>query len=318
MSDLPFSNAVQLGNTDLQISPMGLGTWQWGDRFIWGYGRGYDEDDTKAAFERSLAAGIDFLDSAEVYGLGRSERLLGRYMRTASIPVIAATKFFPFPWRLHRRSLRAALRRSLTRMDLECVDLYQMHMPFPPVPIETWMLAMAECVHAGRVRAVGVSNYGAQQVLRAHRALAEQGVPLASNQIRYSMLDREPEHNQQIETCRKLGVTVIAYSPLAQGLLTGKYTPENPPPGARGRQYSRGLLERIRPLLSLMREIGEGLGGKSPSQVALNWTMCKGTVPIPGAKNARQAEENAGALGWKLDAEAVKALDAASAAIRLV
>jgi aryl-alcohol dehydrogenase-like predicted oxidoreductase len=317
MTDQPFSKPIPLGNTDLRISPMGLGTWQWGDRFIWGYGRGYDEGDTLAAFENSLAAGIHFFDSAEVYGLGRSERLLGRYVRSSSIPVITATKFFPFPWRLHRRSLHAALRRSLARMGLERVDLYQMHMPFPPVPIETWMLAMAENVHAGRIRAVGVSNYGAQQVLRAHRALAEEGVPLASNQIRYSMLDRKPEHNQQIETCRKLNVSVIAYSPLAQGLLSGKYTPEKPPPGARGRQYSRELLERIRPLLSLMREIGEGLGGKSSAQVALNWTLCKGTVPIPGAKNAKQAEENAGALGWKLDAEAVKALDAASAAVRL-
>ena len=316
MSDQPFSNPIPLGKSNLQISLMGLGTWQWGDRFIWGYGRGYDEGDTLAAFESSLAAGIDFFDSAEVYGLGRSERLLGRYVRATSSPAITATKFFPFPWRLHRKNLHAALRRSLSRMGLERVDLYQMHMPFPPVPIETWMLAMAESVHAGRIRAVGVSNYDAQQVLRAHRALVEKGVPLASNQIRYSMLDREPEHNQQIETCRKLGVTVIAYSPLAQGLLTGKYTPAKPPPGARRRQYSRKLLERIRPLLALMREIGDGLGGKTPAQVALNWTLCKGTVPIPGAKNARQAQENAGALGWKLDAEAVKALDAATAAVR--
>jgi aryl-alcohol dehydrogenase-like predicted oxidoreductase len=315
MPDQTFSNPIPLGNTDLQISPMGLGTWQWGDRFIWGYGRGYDEDDTRAAFERSLAAGIDFFDSAEVYGLGRSERLLGRYVRATSIPVITATKFMPFPWRLHRKSLHAALHRSLARLGLERVDLYQMHMPFPPVPIENWMLAMAENVHAGRVRAVGVSNYNAQQVLRAHRALAEKGIPLASNQIRYSLLDRQPERNQQLEMCRELGVTVIAYSPLAQGLLTGKYMPDNPPPGARGRQYSRELLERIRPLLALMHEIGDGLGGKSPAQIALNWTLCKGTVPIPGAKNARQAEENAGALGWKLDAEAVKALDAASAAV---
>ncbi|MGD8815477.1 MAG: aldo/keto reductase [Anaerolineales bacterium] len=315
MLDLPFSKSIPLGKTELQISPLGVGTWQWGDRFIWAFGRGYDEDDTRAAFDRSLAAGIDFFDSAEVYGLGRSERLLGQYVRATSSPVITATKFFPFPWRLHRKSLQIALRRSLKRMGMARVDLYQLHLPFPPVPIETWMLALAESVQAGLARAVGVSNYDTPQTIRAQRALAESGIPLASNQIRYSMLDRRPESNQLLETCQELGVTVIAYSPLAQGLLTGKYTPQNPPPGVRGRQFKGELLEKIRPLLALMREIGDGHGGKSPAQVALNWTLCKGTVPIPGAKNAQQAEVNAGALGWKLDSEDVKALDTASAAI---
>ncbi len=315
MSDQIFSEHIALGATELRISPLGVGTWQWGDRMLWGFGRGYGEQDVREAFEVSLEAGADFFDSAEAYGFGRSEELLGKFARATSKPIVTATKFAPYPWRLRGKSLIGALRKSLQRLGLPSVDLYQVHWPFPLVSIETWMVAMAESVHAGLTRAVGVSNYSAVQTQRAHAALAERDVPLASNQILYSMLDRKPERNQLMETCRRLNVTVIAYSPLAQGLLTGKYTPENPPPGARGRRLKRGFLEELRPLIDLMREIGSGHGDKSPAQVALNWVMCKGAVPIPGAKTAKQAKENAGALGWKLDSDEVKALDAASEAL---
>lgn len=315
MPEQAFPEHVALGPTDLRISPLGVGTWQWGDRMLWGYGQGYGEDDVRQAFEISLEAGLNFFDSAELYGFGRSEALLGQHVRAASTPIITATKFFPFPWRLRRKSLKAALRRSLRRLGMARVDLYQMHFPFPFVRIETWMAAMADSVQAGLVRAVGVSNYNAKQTLRAHAALAERGIPLASNQIPYNMLDRRPERNQLLETCKRLNVTVIAYSPLAQGLLTGKYTPENPPPGARGRRLKPGYLETLSPLIALMSEIGSGHGGKSPAQVCLNWVICKGAVPIPGAKSAKQAKENAGALGWRLGEDEVKALDAASEAL---
>jgi len=309
-----FSERIPLGTTDIRIPPLGVGTWQWGDRLLWGFGRNYGEDDVRAAFNGSLEAGIDFFDTAEMYGFGRSEELLGKQVRAASKPVITATKFLPFPWRLRKKNLITALRKSLRRMEMQRVDLYQVHWPVPIVPLNTWMSAMADSVDAGLTRAVGVSNYSAEQTQQAHAALAERGIPLASNQIRYSLLYRKPEHNRLLETCQQLKVTVIAYSPLEQGLLTGKYTPENPPPGARGKRLKDGFLEGIRPLIDLMREIGEGHGGKSPAQVALNWTMCKGTVPIPGAKTAKQAMENAGAVGWKMSETEVKALDAASEA----
>ena len=309
-----FSERIPLGTTDIRIPPLGVGTWQWGDRILWGFGRNYGEDDVRAAFNGSLEVGIDFFDTAEMYGFGRSEELLGKQVRAASKPVITATKFLPFPWRLRKKNLITALRKSLRRMEMQRVDLYQVHWPVPIVPLNTWMSAMADSVDAGLTRAVGVSNYSAEQTQQAHAALAERGIPLASNQIRYSLLYRKPEHNRLLETCQQLKVTVIAYSPLEQGLLTGKYTPENPPPGARGKRLKDGFLEGIRPLIELMREIGEGHGGKSPAQVALNWTMCKGTVPIPGAKTGKQAMENAGAVGWKMSETEVKALDAASEA----
>lgn len=298
---------VPLGKTDLQVSSLGLGAWAWGDKLYWSFGRGYSDVDVRASFDASLAAGVNWVDTAEAYGSGRSERFLGRFVAEASAPVVIATKFMPLPWRLGKGALRKALQRSLDRLGVARVDLYQIHFPFPPIPVETWADALADAVQDGLVRAVGVSNYDEGQMRRAYAVLAKRGIPLASNQVSYSLLDRKVERNGLVKTCQELNIALIAYSPLYQGVLTGKYTPDRPLPGIRGRRYPRALLERVQPLLQRMREIGQEHGGKSPTQVALNWLVCKGTLPIPGAKNARQAQENAGALGWRLsESEAVE------------
>ncbi len=315
MTNTPTNDTIPLGRTDVRVSPLGLGTWQWGDTLFWGYGKGYAESEIRAAFDASLAGGITFFDTAEVYGRGRSEQFLGRFIGDRRDGLVIATKFMPLPWRLGKGQLVAALRGSLARLGLAQVDLYQVHWPFPPRPVEFWADALADAVQAGLTRAVGVSNYNADQIRRAHEVLARRGVPLASNQVEYSLLHRAPERNSLLDACRELGVTLIAYSPLAQGMLTGKYGPDNPPPGIRGRRFRREYLARIQPLIGLLREIGAAHGGKSPNQVALNWLICKGAVPIPGAKNARQAEENAGALGWRLTADEVAALDEVSAKV---
>ncbi|MEW5871707.1 MAG: aldo/keto reductase [Chloroflexota bacterium] len=307
-----FEN-IALGKTGIQVSPMGLGAWSWGDRTMWGYGRGYTEDDIRAAYDVSLAAGINFIDTAEVYGMGRSERFVGMFLPDSPEPLIVATKFFPFPWRFTKGALKHALRNSLERLNLERVDLYQIHWPFPPVPIETWADALADVVEAGLARAVGVSNYNEEQMRRAYATLAKRGVPLASNQVEYSLLDRKVEMDGLLKACQELGITVIAYSPLAKGMLSGKYTPEKPAPGLRGRKYNRALLENIQPLLRLMREISRQHDGATLAQVALNWCLCKDTLPIPGAKNARQAQDNAGALSWRLTDAQVAELDEVSA-----
>jgi aryl-alcohol dehydrogenase-like predicted oxidoreductase len=304
---------ISLGASELSISRLGIGTWAWGDKFFWGYGRGdYNDDDLRAAFDETLAANINWFDTAEIYGLGRSERFLGQFMKSTDMPVLIATKFMPFPWRLWRGCLIKALCKSLKRLGIERVDLYQIHLPLPPISIETWMAALADAIEAGLTRTVGVSNYNLEQMCRAHVALAKRGIPLVSNQVDYSLLQRQPERTGLLEACRELGVTLIAYSPLAQGLLTGKYTPETPPPGVRRRRYSRERLVKIQPLIGLLREIGQAYRGKTPAQVALNWTISKGAVPIPGAKNAQQVRDNGGALGWRLTDEEVKALDEAS------
>lgn len=302
-------------NNPLHRFELGLGTWQWGDRFFWGYGRGYAEAELKEAFDATVAAGITLFDTAEVYGQGQSEKFLARFIREARFqdgqkPYLA-TKFLPLPWRLTKGQFRRALQNSLRRLELEAVDLYQIHWPFPPVSIETWMEAMADAAEAGLVRAVGVSNYNLEQTRRAFAALQKRGLPLVSNQVPYSLLNRRNEHNGLLALCHALDVRFIAYSPLEQGLLTGKYTPQNPPPGIRSQRY-RNLLARIQPLLTALRQIGEAHGGKTPAQVALNWCLCKGTLPIPGAKNAKQAAQNAGALGWRLTWEEVARLDRVS------
>jgi aryl-alcohol dehydrogenase-like predicted oxidoreductase len=222
------------------------------------------------------------------------------------------TKFMPMPWRLRKQGLHRALDHSLQRLGLDRVDLYQIHFPLPPVSIETWMEAMAEVVEAGKTRAVGVSNFNPKQMGRAHNALAAHNVPLASNQVHYSLLHREPEFNGVKQLCHDLDVTLIAYSPLEQGILTGKYTPDNPPPGIRGRQYNASYLAEVQPLIARMREIGAAHGDKTPAQVALNWVICKDAMPIPGAKNARHARSNAGAMGWRMSDEEVNVLDALS------
>jgi aryl-alcohol dehydrogenase-like predicted oxidoreductase len=303
---------ISLGKSGVRVTSLGLGAWQWGDRIFWNYGSGYSDADIRAVFDISLAAGINFIDTAEAYGGGKSERLLGQYLSETMKPVVVATKFWPYPWRLRKESLQRALRASLERLGIQTVDLYQIHVPFSLIPIDTWASGLAEVVSKGMARAAGVSNYNAGQMRLAYDVLMKQGFPLASNQVEYSLLNRSIEGNEIMALCRQLGVTVIAYSPLAKGVLSGKYTPEHPLPGIRGRLYRQAYLQKVQPLLQLMREIGHAHGSKTPSQVALNWVICKGALPIPGAKNARQAQENAGALGWRLTDDDVAMLDEAS------
>ena len=298
----------------LHAVEFGLGAWQWGDRLIWQYGQNYGDEECRAAFEISLEAGIRFVDTAEVYGNGRSERLLGQFLKETDQPVLVATKYFPYPWRLTKKASIRALKGSLERIGVETVDLYQIHQPYSLIPNDTLMEALAEAVKEGLTRTVGVSNYNQTQMLRAYSALARSNVPLAANQVTYSLLNRGVEKDGLLARCKELGVRLIAYSPIEKGLLTGKYSVENHPPGIRGQRYG-GLLPKIGPLLKLMTEIGQEHGGKSKAQVALNWCICKGTLPIPGAKNTEQAQENAGALGWKLTEEEVAKLDEVSDAV---
>ena len=290
---------------------MGLGAWSWGDRIYWQYGHGYTDDDIAEAFRTSMAAGINLVDTAEVYGSGRSEHLLGNFIKNTTQPVIVATKFFPIPYRFTRKSVVRALRGSLVRLGLERVDLYQLHWPSPVVPIETYVEGLALVFQAGLARNVGVSNYNIDQMQRASKCLAKHAIPLASNQVEYHLLDRTAERSGLLDRCKQMGVRLIAYSPLAMGLLTGKYTADNPPAGLRGRKYA-AILKDLPSLIALMTEIGKGHGEKTPGQVALNWIICKGGLPIPGAKTAAQALQNIGAIGWRLTSEEIKTLEAAS------
>jgi aryl-alcohol dehydrogenase-like predicted oxidoreductase len=295
----------------LHAIEMGLGAWQWGDRLVWQFGQGYNENEVHEAFKLSVDEGIRFIDTAETYGNGLSERLLGKFIRETEQPVLIATKYFPYPWRFGRAPTSRALKNSLERLGVESVDLYQIHGPTPLMSVDALMDGMAECVKSGMTRTVGVSNFSQSQMLNAYSALARQNIPLAANQVHYSLLNRKVEKNGLLARCRELGIRLIAYSPLEKGLLTGKYSADKRPPGTRSRTYA-GILSKIEPLIKLMTTIGQDHGGKSNAQVALNWAICKGTLPIPGAKRLEQAQENAGALGWRLTEEEVARLDEAS------
>ncbi|ASC73207.1 Aldo-keto reductase [Halomicronema hongdechloris C2206] len=296
---------LQLGPKGPVVPALGVGTWSWGDSLFWSYGKDYGTEQVQAAFQASLDAGIQLFDTAEVYGLGKSEELLGRFLQTTDRPVAVATKYLPLPWRLGTAAVADALTASLKRLQLPTVALYQVHWPFDFfMGQQTLMQALAAEVKQGRALAVGVSNYSAQQMQQAHDYLAQWDIPLAVNQVQYSLLHRQIETNGVLELARQLGVTILAYSPLAQGLLTGKYSRDTyqPPKGARrlDPRFSRQGLVRIELVLKTLQEIGRR-HQRSPAQVALNWLITQGNVlPIPGAKTGEQASQNAGALGWSM------------------
>src|SRR5215203_2454842 len=303
---------------EMGVAPLGVGAWAWGTTRVWGYGKEYDRGDVDDAFRTSMAEGVTLVDTAELYGNGVSERIIGEILREGGFerrPVIA-TKFAPLPYRFGARSLLNAVDKSLERLGIETIDLYQIHFPNPIFKINSLMEALAETVKAGKVRRVGVSNYGADQMQRAYDRLASHGVSLASNQVEYSLLQRAPETNGVLEASRDLGVTLIAYSPIAKGLLTGKYSPGGDRPSGlvrrMGRAFGEQNLKKIEPVLNILREIGEA-HNKEPAQVALNWLITqRNAFPIPGAKNEHQARQNAGALGWEMAGEEAEKLNLAT------
>jgi len=292
----------------LHLPRLGVGALTWGST-----GRRGSEgpDEERRAFEASVAAGATLIDTAEVYGWGLSERRVGELARGRD--ALIATKFLPLPGR-SAGSVERALAASLSRLATDSVDLYQVHFPVPWIPIRGLMDRMADAVEAGRVRAVGVSNFSPRQTRLAHAALARRGVPLASNQVNHSLILRRAEADGLLDTCRELGVTLIAYCPLAQGVLTGKHSPDARRAGPRRHlpPFRRRDGEALAPLLARLRAIAER-HGRTPAQVALRWLIEQGGVlPIPGARSGRQAADNAGALSFALDREEWDELDAAT------
>ena len=318
----------KLGASELIVPALGVGIMSWGEA-IQGYGQSHSQEDITQAYRTCLDAGLNFFDTAEMYGRGESERLLGECRRKDGRPIIIASKLAPLPTRSSARDLLKALDNSLERLGVERIDLYQIHMPTSPRKVDEFMDALAKAVQAGKVRAVGVSNYNASLLRRAHARLARHGIPLASNQVQYSLLHRYPETNGVLDACHELNVSLIAYSPLTQGILSGKYRTRPIPlmqrlsaelserfdmfGEARGvvpvsqRLFSRPRTswpEKLEPLFVVLEEIAHK-HEKTIAQVALNWLLAQDEriIPIPGAKNARQASQNAGALGWQLTEE---------------
>jgi aryl-alcohol dehydrogenase-like predicted oxidoreductase len=301
---------AELGRSGIRLSPLGVGTWPWGDGKVWRFDPVKGPRDAEAAFHAALDRGVTLFDTAEIYGRGKSEELLGRFIRESGRTALVATKFAPLPLRLSARTLPGALDASLARLGLERVDLYQVHWPYTLLTIPALMDQMARQVELGKVRAVGVSNYSADDMRRAHAALAAHGVPLASNQVIYHLLDRSPERNGVLDACRALGITLIAYSPLAMGALSGKYDTGASNAGLVRRYHPHfARYRRAATVLRALRAIAEHHRA-TPAQVALRWLIERpGVVPIPSARNAAQSTDNAGALDFRLDPEELALLD---------
>jgi aryl-alcohol dehydrogenase-like predicted oxidoreductase len=251
-----------------------------------------------------------------MYSNGASELRLGELAHDKN--VLIATKFPPSPFS-RTGNMPKDLEASLLRLGRSSVDLYQHHFPSNRVSIPELMDLMADALQAGKIKAIGVSNYSADQMRTAHSALARRNIPLASNQVEYSLLHRHPEVDGVLDACRELGITLIAYQPLASGALTGKYLSGSRPTGFRRFMpyFNKKSIEMVAPVISLLTEIGRRYS-KSPAQVALRWLIENDTVlPIPGAKNEAQAAENAGALTFHLSQAEIEALSQATMAWRV-
>jgi aryl-alcohol dehydrogenase-like predicted oxidoreductase len=304
-----------LAGTDVRIPELGVGTWAWGDKSTWGMGT-YDsaltEETIRDAWDACIEHGVTLFDTAEVYGKGESERIIGRLLKADPArrnQVVIATKFMPLPWKLNVKSaLVDAAKKSIERMGIDKIDLYQLHGPISLRSHGALADAMAEARQLGLIDGVGVSNYSAKETRSMAAALEKRGLRLASNQFEFSLLRTGPVDNGLVETCHDLGVTVLAYSPIGQGRLTGKYSVSNPPPG--NRNFSAHAMEKVDEVVAVLRRIGAA-HERTPAQVALQWLIAKGAVPIPGAKNRKQAEDNAGGKGWSMTGDEIAELDRA-------
>jgi pyridoxine 4-dehydrogenase len=301
---------------------MGCGTWAWGNQLLWGYNESMDNQ-LQSVFNLCVSNGVTLFDTGDSYGTGRlngrSELLLGRfsqeYQGLNQENICIATKLAAYPWRWTRQSMIKACQSSAKRLGRN-VDLVQMHWStgnYAPWQEKGLLDGLADLYQQGLVKGVGLSNFGPKRLKLVHKRFAETGVPISTLQVQYSLLSTYPVTQLQLkEVCDELGIKLIAYSPLALGILTGKYSEKGAfPKGIRGLLF-RQLLPGVRSILSCLREIAQAKN-KTMSQVAINWCICKGTIPIPGAKSIAQAQENLGALGWYLDSQEVAELDKAAA-----
>lgn len=294
-----------LGGGSLPVADVGLGTWAWGSpKWGWGQpGAQYNERTVEGAWAAAASGGSTLVDTAESYGNGVSESLCGRFLasgarsQTQNRPLIA-TKGWAGS-HAPRNAVQAA-RASCARLGVQKVDLYQAHTPAPDLELQAD--ALAAVVVAGLADCIGICNVEKEeQLLRVVRRLeTHHGMRLASCQVQLSLLHQKHALGPLLTRCRELDILLIAYSPLASGRLTGKYSAETMP---KGRGFGNCPTEKLNPLLRELRKLAKECD-RSPAQVALRWAADLGNVlPIPGAKTAAQARDNMGTVGWALTPE---------------
>lgn len=342
---------VSAGPTDLSISEMGCGTWSWGNRLLWDYDPSQD-DEIYEAYKATREAGVTVFDTADSYGTldlnGRAEILLGQFERqyqqelsrgdggskTASFwnsllsapsatnnnqQQQVATKFAPYPWRITSGSFVNAAIESLKRLEQDKLAIAQLHWStanYQPFQEKALWEGLGDIYDAGLCEAVGVSNYGPIQLQKIAQRLEERKVPLATAQVQYSLMTYQTSQYMN-EACDDVGCRLISYSPLCLGLLTGKYNVDRlPKAGNPRRQLFKELLPGAQDLLQTLEVVAKEYG-KTQSQVAINWAMCKDTVPIPGCRTVQQASGNLDAgIGWRLKPDAVAVLDNAALKVK--
>ncbi len=317
MSDEQSVQMRSLGKTNIQVTPIGLGMMEFagGGGLMGSAFPVIPQDEKNATVKAGLDGGINWFDTAELYGAGVSEASLSTALKAAGKKdqdVVVATKWWP----LFRtaRNIPRTIQDRIRFLDGYTISLYMIHQPFSFSSPEAEMEVMADLVQSGKIRSVGISNFNAERMRRAYTTLQKRGLPLAVNQVRYSLLDRSIEKNGVLDTAKELGITIIAYTPLASGLLTGKYH-KNPELLQKKSWFWRARLQRgvdkTRSLVMALEEIG--LKYKvTAAQVALNWVINshgETIVTIPGVTKVYQSQESAGAMQFKLSEDEVSRLN---------
>jgi aryl-alcohol dehydrogenase-like predicted oxidoreductase len=300
-------------NGDVHAPPFCIGAWSWGDKATWHW-KPEEEPAVIEAWKLLQSKGANFIDTAQVYGTGESESICGRLVK--GMPrdsFIMQTKYYVVPQMkdiLHPdQAPMRKLETSLKNFGLDYVDIYLVHGPIHVQSIKTIAKSMADCVEKGMAKTVGVANYSLEDMIKMQEELAKYGVPLAINQVEFSVLRRLPELNGLLQACKERGIVLQSYSSLAQGRLTGKYTKDNPPP--KQYRFSSYDMAEIEPVNLVLKGIADRRG-VSISAVALNYNMCKGITPVVGIRKPEQAEANTQALGWRLTNEEIREIDGVS------
>ncbi|NHM31619.1 aldo/keto reductase [Neobacillus terrae] len=310
----------RLGQSDINISALGLGTWQFskGNGLVGRYWPVIEKEDVRDIVRMSLEGGINWYDTAEVYGKGKSEEALADALNALgdkAAEALIATKWWP-AFRT-AGSITATIDQRIEVLKGRTIDLYQIHQPFSFSSIKAEMEAMAALLRNQKIRSAGVSNFNETKMRQAHAVLKDHGFPLVSNQVKYSLLDRRIEHNGVLSAAKELGITIIAYSPLEQGILSGKYhkNPELLKNVSGPRKYISHFkpsgLVKTQPLIDVLERLAKEYNA-SASQIALNWLIHfhgETVVAIPGASKKHHAEENIGALTFKLTQSQMDEID---------
>ncbi len=318
-----IKNLRPLGRTGIMVTPIGLGCWQFSKQsnMAGKFWPALDDNLIERIVSLSLEGGINWFDTAEVYGGGVSEKSLSKALKAAGKKpgeVIVATKWWPM-FRF-ASNIRKTINIRITELDPYPIDLYQVHQPWSFSGENSEMTVMAELYNRELIKAVGVSNFSAHKMKNSWEKLQKYGIPLATNQVRYNLLDRRIESNGVMDLAKKLGITIIAYSPLAQGIVTGKFH-DNPEllKNIGFRRYSSQFkpagLEKSQPVINLLKELAIKYN-VTPSQVALNWLIQNNgdtVVAIPGATKEIHVKENCGAMSFSLSDKDMATLDNESA-----